>query len=65
MDALRHAGRGNLASLVGSSGHDNDRGVHYWAGYDAADEAVLKATLTQLDPSIAANAQAFADGVNG
>ncbi|GAC1331116.1 MAG: penicillin acylase family protein [Candidatus Dormibacteria bacterium] len=65
MDVLRHAGRGNLASLVGSSGYSSDCGVHYQSGYDAADEATQKATLSQLDPSIVANAQAFADGVNG
>ena len=65
MDVLRHAGRGNLATLVGSSGFGNDCGVHYGAGYDAADEAVMKAHLDTLDPTIVANGQAFADGVNG
>jgi acyl-homoserine lactone acylase PvdQ len=64
MDVLRHAGRGNLASLVGSSGYDNDCGVHYGAGYDAADEAVQKAQLSALAPDVVANGQAFADGVN-
>ena len=62
MDVLRHAGRGNLASLVGSSGYGNDCGTHYGTGYDQADADLQKA---QLDPSVVTNGQAFADGVNG
>ncbi|MDQ6746822.1 MAG: penicillin acylase family protein, partial [Candidatus Dormibacteraeota bacterium] len=62
MDLLRHAGRGNLASILGSSGYDSDCGTHYGTGYDQNDARIQRA---QLDPQIVADGQQFADGVNG
>ncbi|MGI8608476.1 MAG: penicillin acylase family protein [Candidatus Dormibacteria bacterium] len=61
MDVLRHAGRGNLSSLVGSSGYDNDCGAHYGTGYDQADADLQK---SRLDPQVVADGTAFANGVN-
>jgi acyl-homoserine lactone acylase PvdQ len=61
MDVLRHAGRGNLATLIGSSGYNTDCDTHYGTGYDQADADLQK---SQLDPQVVSGGQAFADGVN-
>jgi acyl-homoserine lactone acylase PvdQ len=65
MDVLRHAGRGNLAALIGSSGYDMDCGTHYSSGYDDADAQAQMAYIKAHDPQLVADAQDFADGVNG
>ncbi len=62
MDALRHAGRGNLASLIGSSGFDSDCSTHYSTGYDQADADYQKALL---DPRVLQDAKDFTAGING
>lgn len=62
MDVLRHAGRGNLASLVGSSGFGSDCSTHYGTGYDQADADYQRSLL---DPRIVQDAQDFTSGING
>ena len=62
MDVLRHAGRGNLAALIGSSGFDSDCSTHYSTGYDQADADYQK---TLLDPRVLQDAKDFTAGVNG
>ncbi|MHB8510027.1 MAG: penicillin acylase family protein, partial [Candidatus Dormibacteria bacterium] len=61
MDVVRHDGRGNLASLTGSSAYSSDCSIHYGTGYDSADEL---AQVHQLTPEFQVFAQDFADGVN-
>lgn len=61
MDALRHAGRGNLASLVGSSGFGSDCSTHYGTGYDQADADYQRSLL---DPRIVQDALDFTSGIN-
>jgi acyl-homoserine lactone acylase PvdQ len=61
MDVLRHAGRGNLSSLVGASGFGSDCDTHYGTGYDQADANYQEGLL---DPRVLQDAHDFADGIN-
>lgn len=61
IDVLRHAGRGNLASLIGSSGFASDCTTHYGTGYDPAEEARQVAQLPAIGQE---DLRSFSAGVN-